>query len=1080
MQQKISTLDRVNELLHEISSHKNSQKSIELGISLANELMLFLGTPLSLIKDPQDVLDMAYSNTEFKHQKMETWFKKHPFLGGARVALHHVQSPEFMVESKFYMLADELSKAKIAATANLFSNWEDSDLTKFSTYKVGMDFFLSGDGNKFYIVVTKSSNIRVLELEERLSNTQSEILLQLQDVFKYDGLDSSGQRQQNEPQQTIHSQLWNSLELSEVNKKFYQGVADLFEELTQHIRSKPPKELESRFNQKDAQLFSSRLIGRLIFIWFLRKNNIVHETMGYFSITDQSSTEYYESKLKSLFFETLNTSIDQRSNMDIVTPYLNGGLFEPHENDWFEFRVDFPKDWFQRLYEHFDKFNFTTDESTPEYEQVAIDPEMLGRVFENLLASVVPETANAANERKNKGAFYTPREIVSFMTKESIKQYLKNRISNEKYHMGIDRLIDMNDAQFLEQKSTGVSDIWGVSSKDVQLQIIKALDDIKILDPACGSGAFPIGVMQLMLQTYERVGAVYDKENSAHRLIKGSEPFDKYQTKLSIIRDNLYGSDIEPMAIEIARLRTWLSLIIEDMSHIDPLPNLDFNFVCANTLIPLESEKQISIFDDSDYEERLAILRDTFFATHDISRKLELKEKFEQIYSEKLNNSQENSKRVNQLGSWHPFDASHPSDFFDSEVMYNIKNFDVVIGNPPYIHLEDIKELSRDLYKPLGYKTYQARGDIYALFYEMGINILSEKGVLCFITSNKWMRASYGEELRDFFLRESNPLLLLDLGAGVFESATVDTNILIVEKSSYQKNATVLTLDSSIKRDKLTQEIQSRSFKTSFVIGSNWAILSPIEQSIKSKIEKYGIPLKDWPGVKINYGIKTGLNEAFIIDETKRQEILANCQTEEERLKTDQLIRPVIRGKDIKQNEINWAKLYLINTHNGYKLEDGTRVKAIDIEDYPSIKRHLDDFLPSLKKRTDRGTTPYNLRNCAYIEDFVKMKIAFPAIMSNQSSFVFDKEKYLVIAPGNIISGNALESIVLYLQTIGYFSLRKFYMGGGIEGELKTNRLGLLPVPNNIQKLDSFNKVCLELKLDESEVNLIEDFINIH
>jgi hypothetical protein len=586
-----------------------------------------------------------------------------------------------------------------------------------------------------------------------------------------------------------------------------------------------------------------------------------------------------------------------------------------------------------------------------------------------------------------------------------MKQFLKNRITNEKHHPGIDRLIDMNDAQFLEQKSTGVSDIWGVSSKDVQLQLIKALDDIKILDPACGSGAFPIGMMQLMLQTYERVGAVYDKENRAHRLIKGSEPFDKYQTKLSIIKDNLYGSDIEPMAIEIARLRTWLSLIIEDMSHIDPLPNLDFNFVCANSLVPLESEKQISIFDDSDYEERLAILRNTFFATHDISRKLELKEKFEQLYSEKLNNSQENSKRINQLGSWHPFDASHPSEFFDSEVMFNIKNFDVVIGNPPYIHFEDIKEISRDLYKPLGFKTYKARGDIYALFYEMGVNILSENGVLCFITSNKWMRASYGEELRDFFLRESNPLLLLDLGAGVFESATVDTNILIVEKSSYQSNTTVLTLDSSIKRDKLTQEIQSRSFKTSFVIGSNWAILSPIEQSIKSKIEKYGIPLKDWPGVKINYGIKTGLNEAFIIDETKRQEILANCQTEEERLRTDQLIRPVIRGKDIKRNEVNWANLYLINTHNGYKLEDGTRVKAIDIENYPSIKRHLDEFLSALKKRTDKGITPYNLRNCAYIEDFSKPKIIYSEtnnliktkISIEKNGYYIDKTGYMIV-----------------------------------------------------------------------------------
>jgi hypothetical protein len=283
----------------------------------------------------------------------------------------------------------------------------------------------------------------------------------------------------------------------------------------------------------------------------------------------------------------------------------------------------------------------------------------------------------------------------------------------------------MNDAQFLEQKSTGVTDIWGVSSKEVQLQIIKALDDIKILDPACGSGAFPIGMMQLIVQTYERVGAIYDRESGLHRQIKGGELFEKYQTKLSIIRNNLYGSDIEPMAIEIARLRTWLSLIIEDMSHIDPLPNLDFNFVCANSLVPLELEEQISIFDDSDYEERLAILRDTFFATHNISQKLELKEQFEQLYSEKINNSQENSKRINQLGSWNPFDASRPSDFFDSKIMFNVSGFDIVIGNPPYnAKLMDVEVKS---YKKEYKSVLKGRVDTAALFVELATRLTKNR-----------------------------------------------------------------------------------------------------------------------------------------------------------------------------------------------------------------------------------------------------------------------------------------------------------------------------------------------------------------
>jgi type I restriction-modification system DNA methylase subunit len=591
-------------------------------------------------------------------------------------------------------------------------------------------------------VLTKDTNIRVLDLNERLSNTQSDILESLKNVLSYQSIE------ENEPQQTIHAQLWKALELSEVNKRFYEGVAEAFMVLVQHLRS-------NDYEKKEAQLFSSRLLGRLIFIWFLRKKDIIHESMGYFDPIELSGTEYYSKKLKPLFFDTLNTPMEQRKHTDIITPYLNGGLFEAHENDWIQQSIPFPIDWFKQLYDHLNKFNFTTDESTPEYEQVAIDPEMLGRVFENLLATVVPETSNAASDRKNKGAFYTPREIVSFMTKETLKQYLKTKIDNEKHHFGIDQLIDMNDAKFLEQKSTGDIQIWGKSSKEVQEKIISALDSIKILDPACGSGAFPIGMMQLLSQTYERVQAIYVAEEGKHRLAKGKDRFNSYQTKLHIIQSSLFGSDIEPMAIEIARLRTWLSLIIEDISKIEPLPNLDFNFVCSNSLIPLASDDgQISIFDDTDYEDRLAKLRDVFFSTHDIEAKLKLKQNFIDLYDEKLHYT-ENSQRINQLRSWNPFVSSEPAVFFDPKVMFNTNEFNVVLGNPPYKKTEFIEKVELVKLKDI----YGYNSDYYIYFSQRAFSLTALGGVLSFITNDGFMGLKNATRLRANLL--SNKLVSL-------------------------------------------------------------------------------------------------------------------------------------------------------------------------------------------------------------------------------------------------------------------------------------------------------------------------------
>ena len=224
--------------------------------------------------------------------------------------------------------------------------------------------------------------------------------------------------------------------------------------------------------------------------------------------------------------------------------------------------------------------------------------------------------------------------------------------------------------------------------------------------------------------------------------------------------------------------------------------------------------------------------------------------------------------------------------------------------------------------------------------------------------------------------------------------------------------------------------VQQHHSYCDFSSNESWIILSAIEQSIKRKIEAIGTPLKDWD-IKINYGIKTGFNDAFIISTAKREEILSNCLDEDERTRTAEIIRPILRGRDIKRYGYNWADLWLINTHNGVKGE----IPRIDINDYPAIKQHLDNYWDSIAVRADKGDTPYNLRNCAYLEDFNKPKIIFQEIVQ-ESSFALDNDThYYCNDTGRIIVGPHLEHIIGILNSKLFFFAVKHFYGGGILGE---------------------------------------------
>ena len=360
----------------------------------------------------------------------------------------------------------------------------------------------------------------------------------------------------------------------------------------------------------------------------------------------------------------------------------------------------------------------------------------------------------------------------------------------------------------------------------------------------------------------------------------------------------------------------------------------------------------------------------------------------------------------------------------------NFLGFDCIIGNPPYIQLQSMGK-SADVLERMGYVTYARTGDIYCLFYELGMNLLSPNGYLCYITSNKWMRAGYGEALRGYFASKTNPIMLVDFaGIKIFDAITVEANILLSQKAANIFNTQACLVQDSNGLNNLSDFVQQQSVECNFVSSDSWVILSPIEQSIKRKIEAVGTPLKDWD-IQINYGIKTGFNDAFIINTEKRDEILANCQTEEERIRTAELIRPILRGRDVKRYGYDWAGLWLINTHNGLKNKG---IKPVDINDYPAIKEWLDNGgiaysgkmykgFSQIEKRSDRGDTPYNLRNCAYMEDFSKPKIVWK-IIGNQMAFAYDTNNYVMNNACYIMTGNHLDYLlaVLNSQAITWYS----------------------------------------------------------
>ncbi len=932
---------------------------------------------------------------------------------------------------------------------------------------------------------------------------------------------------------------------------------------------------------------------------------------------------YYNGILQNLFFATLNKTISERAfandstkkedgkehygiktlfrnpkgdswfqipNSEVVklfsqVPFLNGGLFECLDKEKDNSKKILYFDGFSReekvngfltrafvpnclffdpqkgIIPLLERYNFTIEENTPTEVEVALDPELLGKVFENLLGAYNPETKETA--RKQSGSFYTPREIVSYMVDESLIAFLHNSLSktpegsnvysNEISAKGAtpsgsnisqsDNSINISPRCGEDATNNNVTELPTPEGSNVyrndntpenptpegsnhietllrrlfapdgnadhihqqtRTHIINALKSAKILDPACGSGAFPMGVLNRMVDLLQKLN---DEE--------AKTPYDQ---KLHLIQNCIYGVDIQTIAVQISKLRFFISLVCEQPRNesaenfgITPLPNLETKFVAANTLIGLNKgfsdRLDLGFTQIRELKDKLWDIRRLHFSARNASEKHELrkqdetlrkaiekqivsiatkpdpakierlqvdiqilqaeKEKFtgerwvsiappeakqmsifhspapEQL-NLKIDKNREERDRIDklikdkqkellketsktsqpgfeseaaQLAKWNPYDQNTSSPFFDIEWMFDVKEgFDVVIGNPPYVQLQkDGGKLAIEL-KSQNFETFEKTGDIYALFYEKGFQILNSNGIHTFITSSQWMKAAYGKSLRKYFLKQ-NPLKLILLGPGAFENAIVDTNIMIAQKGKFMKE-----LKGAIVNNNLTLIAEIDFVEMSYITDASWAIIDNSKQTIKSKIENKGKPLKDW-NIEIYRGVLTGYNEAFIIDQSKRDELVAKDP------KLTEIIKPILRGRGIEKYVTVWDGDYINFLPWHFPLHDDATISGASKEAenqfklkysvlYEFFLSHKEGLLKRNKDETGIRYEWYALQRCAatYKDEFKKEKVVWKRIGS-QLRFSYTSEEVFCLDSTCIATGEKVKYLTALLNS---------------------------------------------------------------
>jgi adenine-specific DNA-methyltransferase len=941
-------------------------------------------------------------------------------------------------------------------------------------------FVTTPDYDKLVMIFNQGEQKRIVSFRNRLTNTQYHKIIQA-----WQGIGTKAKPE-------IADLLWKSLDIKEVNKEFYKQIKDRFDALVGIAKSNKFKATENQVKQ-----FTVRLIGRYIFCWFLKEKDIIPPSL-IDSVRIKTSPKYHQEFLQKLFFGTLNTKINDRDwlkaeqtdlkHLFEKIPYLNGGLFDKTEEDELFSSLEL-NSWLINLVELLENYDFTVDESSINYQQVAVDPEMLGRIFENLLASQNPETEKAANnERKAYGAFYTPREIVDYMVDESLKTYLSKKLS-----ISAD---DLNSA-FTSNP------VWPEKLSKRKKEAEQALINIKILDPACGSGAFPMGVLHRLISLRELT--------SLHA--------NTYQLKKDILSNNIYGVDIMPMAVEIARLRAWLSLIVEEDYKgekiasnfgIDALPNLDFKFMQGNSL--LETYEGIKLFDENllngntinkrqellektnkkinslqtkylemhskgalkgtekmlidkelkenkellrkitkveepsasyglfsgeqntvNTSERLQKMHKELFSTSDKEQKKALKLEIEAMEWGLISSSLQELGKTDKLHELESLKQQNIKPYFlyklnFPEVFTDNGGFDIVIGNPPYVRQEAIDPYYKPKYINNHPEVGSGTADLYVYFFDSAISVTNQGGIIIFITLNKFLKTKYGEGLRKKLKNKNVDLIIDFFELPVFEASTdtAITKIINEEDKDSTRYFPVKSLH-NLDLNVLTKEHPLLVLKD----GAEWKFVESYSNSIIEKIYQGTISLQDFTNDKILFGIKTGLNKAFELTDEEARELL--------KTESNDIVKPFIKSTDISK--------YSLKKLNRYFLVTGYDENIPNL--YPSAYNHLKKYEVDLKKRQDKGKNWYNLRACTYYNEFEKPKLVYIYTAKKQEFYLDEEGRYINNNCYMVISDNKFLFFFLNSILFDWFKRIKFVAYGDADeaGRVKLDYNKMITVP---------------------------------
>lgn len=625
------------------------------------------------------------------------------------------------------------------------------------------------------------------------------------------------------------------------------------------------KWVEQKTGEPDAQYFTSfkeddklvrdyikKMMGRIVFLYFLQSKGWLADNLHYmhdlfYDASDEVKGNFLDKVLEPMFFGLLNTKLEDRSSAPLVNgvgvkyipnadkiPYLNGGLFQQEKID--EVDSCFPAGMFQSLFDFFDSYNFTIDENDPNDAEVGVDPEMLGKIFENLL-----------EDNKDKGAFYTPKEIVRYMCQESLTAYLQTGIEDAEVKEHIANFVKTNDVEEL-----------GGASSELAMSIDQKLIDVKICDPAIGSGAFPMGLLRELYACRKSI-EIFEEDNAA-------------DIKRHIIQNNIYGVDIEKGAVDIARLRFWLALIIDEKEPM-PLPNLDFKIMQGNSL--LESYKGVDLdvtskelktgkdtkktrgvlslgFEETDVQKTIQDLVKSYFSITDHTLRAQRRQQIDKYVKDYIKICAEGNHEVqdavgeleipnDQFFLWHTYFA----DVFEQG------GFDIVIGNPPY------GVSIKDDYRKAVVASWGNVPDyeIYYYFIVLAAPLLKEKGIMSYIIPNTFLFNTFAKHFREMLVEKWNVLEILDCTKfPVFESAVVRNAINLFQKDSegskqvgYRNTANVTSFSDLLEREREFMTVESllamnQNWGLAFYLGANdIKVINQISSSIDSICNHYDV-----------------------------------------------------------------------------------------------------------------------------------------------------------------------------------------------------------------------------------------------